>query len=69
MAKGMNDKTNYRDGDAGISDIERRPGMSERNMQIEKKEIDNVSVEKAVGKIAEDAGEQQGERNITPDVR
>jgi hypothetical protein len=64
----MNDKTNHRDGNAGISDIERRPGMSERNMQIEEKKIDDVSVEKAIGKIPQDAGEQQGERNIAPNV-
>ncbi len=57
----MNDKTNHRDGNAGISDIERRPGMSKRNMQIEEKKIDNMSVEKAVGKIPQNAGEQQGE--------
>jgi len=57
----MNDKTNHRDRNAGISDIERRPGMSKGNMQIEEKKIDNMSVEKAVGKISKNAGEQQGE--------
>jgi len=65
----MNDKTNHRDGNAGISDIERRPGMSKRNMQIEEKKIDNMSVEKAVGKIPQNAGEQQGEGNIAPNIR
>ena len=38
-------------------------------MQIEEKKIDNMSVEKAVGKIPQNAGEQQGEGNIAPNIR
>ncbi len=61
MTKGMNDKTNYRDRDAGIGDIECRPGMSKRKMQIEEEKINNVSVEETIGQVPEDAGEKEGE--------
>ena len=60
----MNDKTKNGNTDAGISDIECRPGMQKRgNMptEIEKKEIDHVPVKQAISQIAEHAREQKRE--------
>ena len=37
-------------------------------MQIEKQKIDHVTVQEPVGQIAQDPGEQQRERNITPRI-
>ena len=52
----MNDEENHRDTDTGVGHIKSRPWMCQRHVQIEKKEIDDVTVKKSIGQIAEDAG-------------
>jgi len=42
--------------------------VRERNVQIEKQEIDDVTVQDAIGEIAQDAGQEQTERNPAPRV-
>ena len=37
-----------------------------RNMQIEKEEIDHVAMNKAIGEIAQDAGQQKRQRHVSP---
>ena len=37
-------------------------------MQIEEKEIDDVSIKKAIGKISQDAGQQERQRDVAPNV-
>ena len=48
----LNNKQNDGNGDAGIGNIKRGPGVRVRNAQIEKKEIDHVPVKKAISKIS-----------------
>jgi len=64
----MNDKTNDRDTNTRIGNIERRPWMRVGKVKIEKKKIDDVSVKKTVGQVPQHASRQQGQRNIAPDV-
>ncbi len=42
--------------------------MSVRNVQIEKEKIDHVSKEKAISEISQDAGQQQGEGHVAPNI-
>jgi hypothetical protein len=44
VAKRINHEASHRDADAGIGDIESRPGIGEGQVQIEEKEIDHVTV-------------------------
>jgi len=53
----VNDKADDGNGDAGIGDIEGRPGTGEPNMQVEKKKIDYVPIKKTIGEISQNAGE------------
>src|SRR5258708_3833190 len=64
----MNDEAEDRDENAGVRDIEGRPGMRERHMQIEQCEIDDVAVEKAVGQVAHDSAEEQSERDTAQGI-
>ena len=64
----MNNKKHDGNGDAGIGDIEGRPGMGEPNMQIEKKKIDHVTVKKTIGEISQNAGKQKRKRHIAPNI-
>ena len=48
----MNDETNNCHANAGVGHIKRRPGVRERNMQIEEQEIDDVTVDQTVGEIS-----------------
>ena len=57
----MNDEAGDGDEDARIGNIERRPWMSQRHMQIEEREIDDVTVEEPVGQVSHDSAEQQRE--------
>ncbi len=68
MPKRVNDKADYRNGDAGIGDIEGRPGICVANVQIKKEKINHMPIEKAIGEIAEDASKQKRERHIAPDI-
>ena len=60
----MNDETGNSYEDAGIGDVEGRPRMRERDVEIEQREIDHVAVEETVGQVAHDSAEQEGQRNI-----
>jgi len=64
----MNDEENHSNRDTRISDIECGPGMRVRNVQIEKKKIDHMSIKKAIGKISQDAGEQKRQRDVAPNI-
>ena len=68
LPKRMNNKQNDGNGDAGIGDIKRGPGVRVWNVQIKKEEIDHVPVKKAISKISQDASEQERERHITPNI-
>ena len=60
----MNYETHDRDADAGVGDIERGPGIRERDVQIDEQEIDDMAVEKTIGQVSHYAGQKQGERNV-----
>jgi hypothetical protein len=69
LPKRMDHETKNRDRDAGIGHVERRPGMSVGDVQVEEQKVDHVSVEKPVGKISQNPGKQQPERYIAPCIR
>ena len=48
----MNHKTNDCHANAGVGHVECRPGMRERNMEIEEQEIDDVAVNQTVSEIS-----------------
>ena len=64
----MDDEAGDRDENAGVRDVEGRPRMRERHMEIEERKIDDVTVPETIGEIAHDAGEEQGERNVAQDI-
>ena len=64
----MNDKQNDGNRNTGIGDVERRPGMCVRNVQIEEEKIDDVPINKAVGKIPQNTGEQKRKRHIAQKI-
>jgi len=55
----MNDETKHRDENARVRDVEGRSGMGERDVQIEEREIDHVTVKEPVGQVAHDSAEQK----------
>jgi hypothetical protein len=60
----MHDEAADGDEDARIGHVEGRPGMSEWHVQIEEREVDDVTVEEAVGQVAHDSAKKKGERDI-----
>ena len=64
----MNDEKEDRDANAGIRHVESRPGMSQRDVQIEQQKINDVAVQQPIGQIPKNPGEEQTERDIPPDV-
>ena len=52
----MDNKAHDRDADAGVGDIKGGPGVGVREVQIEEKEIDDVTVQKAIGDEMERRG-------------
>src|SRR4051812_2746818 len=64
----MDDKAEDSDADAGVGHIECGPGMSQRDMQIEEQEIDDMTVQQPVRQISEDPSEKERERNVAPSV-
>jgi hypothetical protein len=64
----MDDEAYDRDEDTGICDVKRLEGMRERHVQIEKRKIDHVSVEKPIGQVAHDPGEKKGQGEIPKSV-
>lgn len=64
----MDHKTADGDADAGVGDIKGGPGMSQRHVEIEEEEIDDVPMQQAVGQVTKHAGQQQREGDIAPSV-
>jgi hypothetical protein len=64
LSERMNDETDDRDADAGVGHVERGERMRQGDVQIEKQEVDDVTVQEAVGQIAHYSGEKQSERDI-----
>jgi len=65
----VNDEADDRNGDAGIGDIESRPGICVANVQIEKEKINHVPIEKAIRKVAQDASQKERQRYVAPNIR
>jgi hypothetical protein len=65
----MDNEENDGDANAGICDVERRPGMRERHVQVKQQKIYYVTVEQAIRQISKNTSEQQGQRNIPPAIR
>ena len=56
IAEGINHEAGDRGADTGVGDVKGRPRVREGDVQIKEQEIDDVTVEQAVGQISEDAG-------------
>jgi hypothetical protein len=54
----MNDEADNRDTDAGIGDVEGRPGIGKANMQINEKKINDVTMGQSIGQIAQHASKE-----------
>ena len=59
LPKRVNDKQHYRNRDARIGDVKRRPGISVTDVQIKKEKVDHVSVKQAIGKISQNSGKEK----------
>lgn len=64
----MDNEAKHGDTDAGVSHVERRPGMGQRDVQVEKQKVDHVAMHEPIGQVPENAGKQEREGNITPGV-
>ena len=64
----MNDKQHDRNRDAGVGNIEGRPGIGISNVQIEKQKIDHMSVEEAISQIAQNPSEKKRKRYVPPRI-
>jgi len=42
--------------------------MRERDVQIEEQEVDHMAVQKTIGEISHDSGQEQGKRNVAQPV-
>src|SRR6476619_942476 len=69
LPKRVNDKQDYRNRDARIGDVKRRPGIGEADVQIKKEEVDHMSVKQAICQISQNSGEKERQRYIPPQVR
>jgi hypothetical protein len=65
----VNDKQHYRNRDARIGDVKRRPGIGVPDVQIEKEKVDHVSVKQTISQISQNAGKEKRQRYIPPRVR
>ncbi len=65
----MNDKQHYRNRDARIGDVKRRPRIGVADVQIKKEKVDHVSVKQAICQISQNAGKEKRQRYIPPRVR
>src|SRR5438477_746405 len=68
LPQSVNDKADYCDADAGVGDVEGRPRIGEANVQIEEKEIGDVTVDDSVGEVAHDASEKQRQGEVAPGI-
>src|SRR5205823_14567639 len=69
LPKRMNDEQYHCNRDAGVGDIECRPGMRIGNVQIEKEKIDHVSVKKAISKISHDPRQEKRSEEHTSELQ
>jgi hypothetical protein len=60
----MHDEAADGDEDAGVGHVESGPGMREWHVKIEEREIDDVTMEEAVGQVPHDPAEEQGQGDI-----
>ena len=65
----MDEKQHHGNRDAGIRYVEGWPGIRVADVEIEKKKINHVTIEKAVGKISQDSSQKKRKRKIAPMVR
>jgi hypothetical protein len=61
----VEDEAENRDEDAGIRDVKRRPGVRERDVKIEERKIDDMTVPETIGEIAHNTGVSQKRATIT----
>ena len=59
LPKRVDDEKHHRNRDAGVRHVKRRPGIGVLNVQIEKKKVDHVSVQEAIGEIPQNPSKQQ----------
>lgn len=67
----MNDKADDGDGDAGIGHVKGGPRMKDfwRVLsEIKQEKINYVTVDKSIGEVAENPGQQQRQGNIAPRI-
>jgi hypothetical protein len=69
LAKRVNDKQHYRNRDARIGDVKRRPRIRVADVQIKKEKVDHVSVKQAICQISQNPGKEKRQRYIPPGVR
>jgi hypothetical protein len=65
----MNDEKNHCNRDARIGYVESGPRMRVGNVQIEKEKIDHMSIKETIGKISQDASQQERKRYVAPKIR
>src|SRR5262245_52048456 len=65
----MNDKQHYRNRDARIGNVKRRPGIGVADVQIKKEKVDHMSVKQAICQISQNTGKQKRQRDVPPRVR
>ena len=56
LPKGVHNEAEDGDADTRVSDVKRRPGMREREVEVEEEEINDVAVQETVGEVAENPG-------------
>ena len=54
------------DADARVGHVKGRPGIGEADVEIKEQKIDDMTVEEAVGQVAENTGEKKTKRNAPP---
>src|ERR1051326_1893543 len=64
----MDDEANDSDADAGIGDVKSGPGVRQRNVQVEEREIDHVTVKEPVRQVAHYSSEEESQGDITQPV-
>jgi hypothetical protein len=64
----MDDEANDSDADAGIGDVKSGPGVRQRKVQVEKREIDHVTVKEPVRQVAHYSSEEESQGDITQPV-
>src|SRR5262245_20455782 len=61
LPKRVNDKQHYRNRDARIGDVKRRPGIGVADVEIKKEKVNHVSVKQAICEISQNPGKEKRE--------